>query len=170
MHIFIDESGTFTQGQRADAVSLVGALIVPEVRLARIEERYAALRPDLPKEKDEVKGRLLNEAEVARLVAMLLRYEVLFEVTAIDLVVHRPDELVSHQVAQAERITRNLTEKHSRTTQEHVRALRKQLEQMARSCTRRPLPRFRQSKRFSSTRRCFMPNASRRNWVLSIGL
>ena len=131
MHIFIDESGTFTQGQSADAVSVVGALIVPEVRLARIEEKYAALRPDLPKEKDEVKGRLLDESDVARLVKMLLRYEVLFEVTAVDLAVHRPDEIVSHQMAQAERITRNLTEKHSRNTQEHVRALRKRLEQMA---------------------------------------
>jgi hypothetical protein len=43
-----------TQGQNADAVSVVGALIVPEVRLARIEQKYAALRLDLPKEKDEV--------------------------------------------------------------------------------------------------------------------
>ena len=131
MHIFIDESGTFTQGQSAEAVSVVGALIVPEVRLARVEEKYAALRPHLPKEKDEVKGRLLDEAEVARVVAMLLRYEVLFEVTAIDLVVHHPDEIVSHQMAQAERITRNLTERHSRNTQEHVRGLRNRLEQMA---------------------------------------
>jgi hypothetical protein len=131
MHIFIDESGTFTQGQSADAVSVVGALIVPEVRLARIEEKYAALRPDLPKEKDEVKGRLLDESDVARVVKMLLRYEILFEVTAVDLAVHRPDEIVSHQMAQAERITRNLTEKHSRNTQEQVRALRKRLEQMA---------------------------------------
>jgi hypothetical protein len=75
MHIFIDESGTFTRGQSAEAVSVVGALIVPEVRLARIEEKYAALRPNLPKEKDEVKGRLLDEGEIARVVAMLLRYE-----------------------------------------------------------------------------------------------
>jgi hypothetical protein len=131
MHIFVDESGTFTQGQTADAVSVVGALIVPEVRLAKIQEKYAALRSDLPKQKGEVKGRLLGEADVARVVAMLRRYEVLFEVTAIDLAVHKPEEIVSHQMAQAEQITRTLTEKHSKKIQGQVRDLRHRLELMA---------------------------------------
>ena len=131
MHIFIDESGTFTQGAKAEAVSAVGALIVPESRLARIEEKYAALRSDLPKEKGEVKGRLLAEKDVARVVSMLLRNEVLFEVTAIDLAIHRPEEIVKHQMAQAEGITANLTEKHSAKTRSHVQDLRNRLERMA---------------------------------------
>jgi hypothetical protein len=130
MHIFIDESGTFAQGRNPDAVSVVGALIIPESRLARIEEKYAAIRPDLLKENDEVKGRLLGEADVARVVAMLLRYEVLFEVTAIDLSLHRPEDVVGHQMAQAERVTQHLTEKHSPKIQDHVRNLRRRLEQM----------------------------------------
>ena len=131
MHIFIDESGTFTQGQNADAVSVVGALIIPEARLARVEEKYAVLRRTLPKEKGEVKGRLLAEADVARVVAMLLRYEVLFEVAAIDLAVHRPEDIVSHQMTQAEGITHNLTEQHSMKTRRHFQDLRTRLERMA---------------------------------------
>ncbi|MEX2222860.1 MAG: DUF3800 domain-containing protein [Candidatus Rokuibacteriota bacterium] len=129
MHIFVDESGT--HGRNADAVSVVGALTIPEARLARIEEKYAALRPDLPEEKGEVKGRLLGEADVARVVTMLLRYEVLFEVTAIDLAVHRPEEVVSHQMAQAEGITHNLTEQHSQETRRRFQGLRNRLERMA---------------------------------------
>lgn len=131
MHIFIDESGNVTQGQNADAVSVVGALVVPEVRLARVEEKYAVLRRDLPKDdKGEVKGRLLDEADVARVVSLLLKYEVFFEVNAIDFALHRPEEVIGHQMAQAERITRNLTDKHSQKTQAHVRDLRTRLEQM----------------------------------------
>ena len=45
MHIFIDESGTFTQGQSAEAVSVVGALIVPEVRSPEL--RRSMLPSDL---------------------------------------------------------------------------------------------------------------------------
>ena len=60
MHIFVDESGTFTRSEQQASVSVVGALIIPDVRLAGIEEKYAALRRDLPKDKGEAKGRLLS--------------------------------------------------------------------------------------------------------------
>jgi hypothetical protein len=40
-------------------VSLIGALIAPDARLASLEKQDKKLRPNLPKdEKDEVEGRL----------------------------------------------------------------------------------------------------------------
>jgi hypothetical protein len=65
MHIFIDESGPFGGIGQFPSVSLIGALIVPDARLASLERQYKRLRPNLPKdEKGEVKGRLLNEQQV----------------------------------------------------------------------------------------------------------
>jgi len=65
MHIFIDESGTFVRGEQQASVSMVGALIIPDVRLARVEQKYAALRTGLSTdEKGEVKGRNLGAPEI----------------------------------------------------------------------------------------------------------
>jgi len=131
VHIFIDESGTFAEDGKRPSIAVVGALIVPDARLARIEEKYTAIRHDLPKDKDEVKGRLLSEPEVARVVSMLKRYEVLFEVTAIDSAMHLPGDTTKHQLAQAERFTRHLTDQHHPNLRKQVGQLRRRLEEMA---------------------------------------
>ncbi|WP_316238673.1 hypothetical protein [Bradyrhizobium sp. SZCCHNR1015] len=88
MHIFIDESGTFS-GFQTNSVSVVGALVIPDVMMANVEKKYAKFRDKLPKENGEVKGRLLNEAQVDRVVCLLARNEALFEITALDLGLHQ---------------------------------------------------------------------------------
>jgi hypothetical protein len=44
VHIFIDESGTFTRGSGQRSVSGVGALTVPDARRASVEKQYPRLR------------------------------------------------------------------------------------------------------------------------------
>ena len=88
MRIFIDESGTFS-GFQANSVSVVGALVIPDVMLGNIEKKYAKFRDKLPKENGEVKGRLLNERQVDKVVTLLIRNEALFEITAVDLGLHQ---------------------------------------------------------------------------------
>lgn len=88
MRIFIDESGTFS-GFHADSISVVGALVIPDVMMSKIEKKYAKLRDRLPKENGEVKGRLLNEKQVDKVVTLLMRNEALFEITALDLGLHQ---------------------------------------------------------------------------------
>jgi hypothetical protein len=69
MHIFIDETGSFGGIGQFPSVSLIGALIIPDARLASLEKQYNKLRADFPKDDNgEVKGRLLNEAQVASAV------------------------------------------------------------------------------------------------------
>jgi hypothetical protein len=53
--------------------------------LSRIVKNYEKVRKDLPKENGEVKGRLLKEKQVDRIVTLLARNEAVFEVTALDL-------------------------------------------------------------------------------------
>jgi hypothetical protein len=74
VHVFIDESGSFA-GFHAGSISVVGALIIPDVLLDRIIKKYANLRSKLPQENGEVKGRRLNEKQVDKVVTLLMRNE-----------------------------------------------------------------------------------------------
>lgn len=112
MHIFIDESGLFLPSASGIGVSVVGALVIPDCRRAHIERKFAAIRPGLPKERGEVKGRLLTEAQVTRVVDLLRRNEVLLELVAIDLNIHTPQDIELHKLQHAAAITRSLTDAH----------------------------------------------------------
>jgi hypothetical protein len=96
VRIFIDESGTFS-GFEEGSLSVVGALVVPDVMLKNIEKKYAKLRARLPQENGEVKGRLLKEKQVDDVVMLLVRNEALFEITAVDLGVHKEDAVREYQ-------------------------------------------------------------------------
>jgi hypothetical protein len=87
LHIFIDESGSFS-GYHDRSLSVVGALAIPNGKLDFIKRKYAKIRARLPLENGEVKGRLLNERQVNEVVTMLARNDVLFELTAVDLGFH----------------------------------------------------------------------------------
>jgi hypothetical protein len=87
MHIFLDESGTFVGYQRG-SIGVVGALVIPDGNVRRLRRKFARIRPSLPKEGGEVKGKLLGEHDVNRVVRLLATREVIFEVTALDLGLH----------------------------------------------------------------------------------
>jgi hypothetical protein len=87
MHIFIDESGTFVDYQKG-SIGVVGALVIPDGNLRRLRRKFARIRPSLLKGGGEVKGRLLGEYDVNRVVRLLAAREALFEVTALDLGLH----------------------------------------------------------------------------------
>jgi hypothetical protein len=101
LHVFIDESGSFT-GYHNRSLSVVGALAIPDGKLEFIKRKYAVLRPRLPLENGEVKGRLLNERQVNEVVAMLARNDVLFEVTALDLGFHTESDIAIYKQKHAE--------------------------------------------------------------------
>lgn len=90
MRIFIDESGTFS-GFQANSISVVGALVIPDVMMGKIEKKYARFRDTLPRENGEVKGKLLSERQVNKVVTLLMRNDALFELTALDLGLHQEE-------------------------------------------------------------------------------
>jgi hypothetical protein len=130
MHIFIDESGTFTRSAGPSSVSAVGALVIPDGRLPSVLRKYSSIRANLPRDKGEVKGRLLSEPQVDRVVSMLAKNETIFEASVIDLATSTENDTAAHQNAQAERTTANLTDKHNDAAKEFAHGLQARLKRM----------------------------------------
>lgn len=72
-------------------------MAIPSAALPNIEKRYSKLRKRLPKANGEVKGRLLNEAQVASVVSLLARNQAVFEVTVLDVGAHTAAYVTAYQ-------------------------------------------------------------------------
>ena len=79
-----------------------GTLAIPDGKLEFINRKYAKIRPRLPQEKAEVKGRLLTEPQVNEVVTLLARNDALFEITAIDLGFHAESDVAAYKQKHAE--------------------------------------------------------------------
>jgi hypothetical protein len=130
VHIFVDESGTFVTRDDGSSVGAVGALVVTESQFPDFSRRYEQLRPLLQKDADEVKGRLLAERNVARVVNVARRSGLIYEVTVIDFPKDRGPEIAEHRARQCEALTGGLTEAHQPSLVAAVQALRRRLEEM----------------------------------------
>lgn len=130
MHIFVDESGTFVRSATKPGLSLVGALVIPDARLSWLERKYAKLRQRLPKQGQEVKGRLLSEGDVRDVAELLRKNDALLDVIAVDLNMHTDEVIALHKVGQAQGITKHLTEQHHPSVHEASWDLRRRLEAM----------------------------------------
>lgn len=130
MHVFIDESGTFSATSKPSSVSAVGALVIPDAKLPYFEKLFAKLRVTLPTQNGEVKGRLLTEAHVRSVVDLLLRVGSFFEVVIVDLGLHTQEQLDRHKQGQAEAVTAHLTDAHHPELVAEVWKLRQYLEAM----------------------------------------
>ncbi|TYL95954.1 hypothetical protein FXB40_13665 [Bradyrhizobium rifense] len=128
MHIFIDETGTFTGIGQPLSISMIGALIVPDKRLRSLEKEYAKVRKSLPTQNGEVKGKKLLEKDIAKLLPILRHHDVIFEVAAIDLGLHTEEGIRKNQAGRAEGMTANLTEEHHQTLVDAIWKARRELE------------------------------------------
>lgn len=130
MQIFIDESGTFTGEPGRSSVSAVGALVVPDGKASEIERKYARLRRRLPTDKGEVKGRRLDESQVAAAVEILRRNEAIFEVNVIDMGAHEQPQIDQHKAEQSAGLTRHLPDDAHPELKQAIWDLRHRLERM----------------------------------------
>lgn len=130
VRIYIDESGNFLTREDGSSVGAVGALVVTESQVDLFERRYAQLRPLLPKENGEVKGRNLGEADIARVVDVARRSGLLYEVSVVDLLPDHTAVVEAHRAGQCEGLTAKLTPKHHPNTVAWVKSLRQRLQQM----------------------------------------
>jgi len=132
VHIFIDESGTFTlPNVEHTSPCLVGALIVPDYKIDRLFQKYGRLRSQLPKEGDEVKGRRLNEAQIDAVVTWLRRNDCIFEAVVIEMGHETAADIAEHQMKAAKALTANLTDQHHPELVTQINTLKSQLEAMA---------------------------------------
>lgn len=125
MHIFIDESGTFTGlGKDAPAVSVLGALILATHRLPKLFGKYERLRANLPKNhKGEVKGSKLDEVQVAAVVELLRKNGAIFCASMIDLAGHTAEDIAGHRDRRSASLAANLTDGHKPELRAGVAAL-----------------------------------------------
>jgi hypothetical protein len=129
MHIFMDETGSFAGTAAFPSPSFVGALIVPDARLSSLEKKYKKLREKLPlDDKSEVKGRALDEVDVAAVVDVLMEHGAVFDCAGIELGAHTNEGLDAFQAVQAEKLTASLTEQHHPNLREQVQAARRTFE------------------------------------------
>jgi hypothetical protein len=66
----------------------------------------------LPKDKDEVKGRVLDESDVAKVIKIARRAGLIYEATAVDLLSDLAAAIEEHRRAQCDLLTKNLTKEH----------------------------------------------------------
>lgn len=127
MHIWIDESGSFAGIGELPSPSCVGALVVPDAKIADLHRLYGRLRRHLPTEKGEVKGKRLSAAEVAAVVSILNRCEALFEVAVFEFGMHTLHEIREHQAGLAAKIGANITAEHHETVRTWVERTKAEL-------------------------------------------
>lgn len=133
MHIYLDESGTFSPvAPGRHSLSVVGALIVPGGKLPLLLKKYMKLRPTLPKDAaGEVKGKLLDEHHISQVCEVLLQTDCLFEAATVDMGLETLDAIRASRMRRAVGFTATLTGEHYPWAFERAWYLRKTMAGMA---------------------------------------
>lgn len=113
MYIFIDESRNFQVApENSRAVSCASCLIIPEESYKDVERDFAALKDLWGLSATEVKGRGLDEKQIASVIRLLNAYDVIFETVAIDMSTQTEIGLSHHKNIQADKLMENVTSAH----------------------------------------------------------
>ena len=109
MHIYIDESGIFSNPtNKSNVASCVVALVIPSSKKVKLFNEFKSLTTNWKPPGEEVKGRNLNEDQVAQVVLLLQRYDVILEITAIDLGLLTENEIADFKKKQADKIIEDI--------------------------------------------------------------
>lgn len=111
MNIYIDEAGSFVKPKENKcAISAVGALILPENKTKIIFSKFESLKNKWGFKDKEVKGSQLNESQINNVIDMLQKYNVMFEVVAIDMNIQDDDKVTAHKLDRAQKMVSCITE------------------------------------------------------------
>lgn len=135
MNIYIDEAGVFVKpSQNKCAVSAVGALILPEKKEKIIFSKFEALKTKWGFKGKEVKGSQLCESQVSSVIEILEKYNVMFEVVAIDMNIQDDDAITVHKLDRANKMISCITDEFNEVlikklhkTKEEIESLPNQL-------------------------------------------
>lgn len=133
MHIYIDESGSFTTPIiLMPKISCITALIIPSAQNDEIINEYLKIRSSWG-ESEEIKGSKLNESQIAQVIELLSNYEVIAEICAIDIGSHTKQDIADYQRLASLEITKHLTPSHSPRVISSVYKLRRRLAGLSQS-------------------------------------
>jgi hypothetical protein len=120
MYVFIDEAGNFQVPTPSHKVSCVAALVVPEPFAATLFRKFRRLVSPWRGSAREVKGSQLDERQVAEVVRLLRRFDVLVFCVCVDMGLHTDSMLQEHKQKQSEAFLRALTGRASPEMRAHV--------------------------------------------------
>ena len=113
MHIYMDESGSFTiPPDGRHTISCVVALVLPSDDKETIFCEFQSLRNSWGQGSKEIKGSSLNESQIRQVVLLLSEFDVLVEVCATDMALYTADHISEHKKVQAENLTKHLAPSH----------------------------------------------------------
>jgi hypothetical protein len=101
VYIFVDESGLFRVSTKPHAVSCVAALIVPESLAPTLFRRFRKLIRPWRDGGSEVKGSSLDESQMAQVLKLLRRFDILVVASCMDLGSHTDAAIETHKHQQA---------------------------------------------------------------------
>lgn len=103
MHIFVDESGTFTHSSNLDSWCVVAAYVALEHKRRDIHELMCRVR-EIGNHGAETKLKHLSEAQYVWFLTELKKLDGLAFAVAVDVGLHRPEEIAQHRDAQADKV------------------------------------------------------------------
>ncbi len=132
MHIFIDESGIFSNPEnKTNVPSCLAALVIPSTRKKNVFKEFERIKLSWGSKGEEIKGSQLDEIQVAQVVKMLKKYDVILEITTIDMEHHTEQEITQFKKLQAAKITENITSEHRPNVVKQANEIKTAFEAMA---------------------------------------
>lgn len=132
MHIFIDESGIFSNPEnKTNVPSCLAALVIPSTLKKSVFKEFERIKFSWGFRGEEVKGSQLDEIQVATVVKMLKKYDVVLEITTIDMEHHTEQEITEFKKLQVAKIIENITPKHHPNVIKQAHEIRTAFEAMA---------------------------------------
>ena len=114
MHIYIDESGIFRNPANKDNVaSCIAALAVPTTRKKELFKQFKALTRNWRDKNGEVKGSKLDEPQIAAIITLLQKFDVILELAVIDLGLHDEDEITKFKEIQVSNMIGDIPTNHN---------------------------------------------------------
>lgn len=107
MYIFVDESGTFTLTDKENAWCTIAAFVLPESKRRAMDALVADLRFRHGAGR-EVKLGVISEGDFVKFLAELSKLGGMALAVAVDVSLHRRDEIQRHQAIQVEKIRQNI--------------------------------------------------------------
>ncbi len=131
MHLFIDESGTFVIPENGKwSVCCLAALVIPDDEYAEIMKKFETLKSEWGGGAKEIKGRELGERQIASVIQLLGRHDVIFKAITIDMGLQTVDGIRKHKEAQVAGITENVTPAHSQDVVKGLKSLQDKLKEL----------------------------------------
>lgn len=131
MNIYIDEAGSFVKpNENKCAISAIGALILPENKTKIIFSKFETLKNKWGFKDKEVKGSQLDESQINSVIEILQKYNVMFEVVAIDMNIQENDSIDNHKQERANKMISCITDEYNETLIANLHKIKAEIESL----------------------------------------